>query len=335
MKKAGTPLPRLAFGNADAHESGDLDAFADAQRAVMPAIRGYESCGARRAFRHRSSTVRVGSVTLVASASTPVSVSVDDAPGTTLLVPWHGWNTSVIGGREHRWQAGESAMFVPGTRREGRSGVRSLLAIGFDPVRVAATAASMSGAGDRAVRNLDLRTPRAIPLAASRSPAMAMLRQVLPLVDLAGGDEDALRLVGLEDTLFRFLVLLLAPELLGSATAGPRCCRSTTALRRATDHIVAGLPGAIALADLERVSGLSARSLQLAFRREYGLSPRDWIRERRLLLARERIQRAAPGETVTGIALACGFARLGAFAAAYAARFGESPSATLARRLRS
>lgn len=325
------PLPRLAFGNADARVSRDLEAFAAAQRAVMPAIRRYEPCGRRRTFRHRAATLRIGDMKLVASASSPVSVAAEESGDSTLLFLLHGWSTSLIDGREHRWVAGESAMFLPGPRREGRSGVRSLLGITFDPDRLEATARAMLGRRGRRRLAIDLRTPRPIPIHASRSPAGAMLQKILPLVDLAECDESTLRLLGLDDMLYRLIAVLLSPEVLEEAFRPQRESRPAAVVRRVTDHILAHLPGPVVQTDLERVSGLSARSLQMAFHRVHGCSPRDWIRERRLLLARKRLENAAAADTVTAIALESGFTRPGSFSAAYAARFGEPPSKTLAR----
>lgn len=80
-------LPRLAFGNAAAVISHDLDTFTEAQRSVMPAVNRYEPLSNRKAFRHRSATVGIGDIRLVASASTPVAVDAGDSPETTLLVP--------------------------------------------------------------------------------------------------------------------------------------------------------------------------------------------------------------------------------------------------------
>lgn len=331
MVNVRPPLPRLAFGNADARESGDLEAFAAAQRAVMPAIRRYEPLGRRRTFRHRAATLRLADLTLVASASTPVAVAAAESADTTLLFPLRGWSTSLIDGHEHRWAAGEAAMFLPGSRREGRSGVRSLLGISFDPDRLERTARAMLGRRGKRRLAIDLETPRPIPIHPARSPAGAMLRTILPLVDLAGADESTLRLVGIDDMLYRLIALLLAPEALGEAFRPQRESRPAAAVRRVTDHILAHLPGPIGLTDLERVSGLSSRSLQLAFRRVHGTSPGGWIRERRLLMARERLENPAPADTVTAIAIASGFVRPGSFAAAYSARFGEPPSKTLAR----
>lgn len=53
---------------------------------------------------------------------------------------------------------------------------------------------------------------------------------------------------------------------------------------------------------------------------------------RRLAAARKRLLLATPPETVTSIALDCGFDHLGRFALGYRQLFGESPSRTAASR---
>jgi AraC-like DNA-binding protein len=325
------PLPRLAFGNAAAAVSRDLDAFTATQRSVMPAVTRYDPLSGRRAFQHRSATARIGDIRLVASASTPVAVAAGDSRETTLLVPFHGWSTSVIDGREHRWQAGACAMFVPGTGRTGTCSMRSMLAITVNPQRLQSTARGMLGPHGQGRLELCLQQARVIPLSASRSPALAILKQVLPLIDIGGRDEAGLRMLGIDDTLYRIVAMMLAPETLAPAFARGDTSPSAAAIARVTEYIVGHLDQPITLSDLERVSGLSARTLQVAFQRAYTCSPREWIRRRRLLVARDRLLKAAAGDTVATIARTCGFTRPASFAAAFTARFGESPSATLAR----
>jgi len=329
MAPAHPPLPRLAFGNATAQGSSDLDAFTTTQRLVMPAVTSYEPLSGRTAFRHLSAMVRIGDIRLVASASTPMAMAAGVSSETTLLIPFHGWSTSVIDGREHRWQAGNSAMLVPGSARTGESGVRSKLGITFNPQRLQAVAQAMLGPRGRL--DLGLHKPRVIPLTASRSPAMKLLKQVLPLIDLGGGSEANLRMLGLDDTLYRILAVMLAPDVLAAAFARGPTSQSSAVISRVTEYIVGHLDQPIALSDLERVSGLSARTLQVAFRKAHGCSPREWIRRRRLLVVRERLLVADKSTTVAAVALASGFTRPSSFAAAYTQRFGESPSDTLAR----
>lgn len=331
MAAVHPPLPRLAFGNALAQTSSDLDEFTAAQRLVMPTVTSYEPLSGRREFRHLLAAVCIGDIRLVASASTPMAMAAGDSFETTLLIPFHGWSTSVIDGREHRWQAGNSAMLVPGMGRTGTSGVRSKIGITFNAQRLQAVAHAMLGPRRRGRLDLGLNRPRVIPLSASRSPGMALLKQVLPLIDLGGGSEATLRMLGVDDMLYRIIAVMLAPEALAAAFARGPTSASSAAISQVTDYIVGHLDQPIALSDLERVSGLSARTLQLAFRKAHSCTPREWIKRRRLALAKERLLAADTSTTVAAVALACGFTRRSGFAAAYTQRFGESPSATLFR----
>jgi AraC-like DNA-binding protein len=61
-------------------------------------------------------------------------------------------------------------------------------------------------------------------------------------------------------------------------------------------------------------AGVGARSLQKAFEARRGMSPMRHVTERRFAAARQRLLRASPPETVTSIALDCGFDHMGRFA---------------------
>lgn len=90
----------------------------------------------------------------------------------------------------------------------------------------------------------------------------------------------------------------------------------------------------LSMAAVAREVGVGLRSLQLAFMEARAMGPRDVLLRMRLERARERLLTAGPADTVTSIALDCGFAHLGRFPAAYRTAFGELPTETLARRRR-
>ncbi|SEA99414.1 helix-turn-helix transcriptional regulator [Rubrimonas cliftonensis] len=77
--------------------------------------------------------------------------------------------------------------------------------------------------------------------------------------------------------------------------------------------------------------GVGVRALQLAFQTQRGCAPRTVLTEIRLGRARERLSEPDAATSVSDVALMCGFAHFGRFAAAYRARFGEAPSDTLRR----
>lgn len=325
-----TTLPPLAFGNARAVSRGGLAGLSDAQRTVHKALIAYEPLGREGAFAQRSASISIGGLRLVASAHTPVRVIVDRSEDATLIVPFSGWSTAVIEGREYRWRAGRSAMYLPGVARHGEAGMRSALAVAIDPVRLRKTARGLApGLSEDAILSL-LATPQLVPLSRNGFSFLKVLRRVCGLIDTCLDQPAQLALLGLDEMLYRGVTMMLLPEpSLAAPPAEPAAARRP--LDRACDHILAHLFEAIRLEDLEAASGLKARALQLAFRRRFGRSPREWIRDRRLDAARRRLAEPHPHRTITSVALECGFTRLASFSRAYAARFGEPPHATWAR----
>lgn len=101
------------------------------------------------------------------------------------------------------------------------------------------------------------------------------------------------------------------------------------------DWIDAHLAEPLTLGRLCEQAGVGARSLQLAFEARRQMSPMRYVAERRLAAAHTRLSKPCPADTVTSIALDCGFDHMSRFAQAYRGLFGELPSHTLARGLSS
>lgn len=91
------------------------------------------------------------------------------------------------------------------------------------------------------------------------------------------------------------------------------------------------LDRSLSLIDLERATGVSRERLYRDFHTHYGVSPIAHFRQLRFEHVRQRLERAAPGENVSSIAMDCGFQQLGRFSQEYKVRFGELPSRTLQR----
>jgi AraC-like DNA-binding protein len=82
--------------------------------------------------------------------------------------------------------------------------------------------------------------------------------------------------------------------------------------------------------ELAAAVGLSVRGLHAGFRAKTDLGPMTYLRLVRLARAHEDLLQAEPTTTtVTTVARRWGFAHLGRFSAAYAGRYGQSPSTTL------
>jgi AraC-like DNA-binding protein len=101
-------------------------------------------------------------------------------------------------------------------------------------------------------------------------------------------------------------------------------------LKRALEHLGEHHNQPVYLLELCRTLGVSARTLELLFKRNLGVSPMRYLKLRRLQQAQTRLRAADPHQSyVKSVALEAGFWDLGRFAVEYRRLFKESPSATL------
>lgn len=100
-------------------------------------------------------------------------------------------------------------------------------------------------------------------------------------------------------------------------------------VRKAEEFIRANLDTPIALADIAAASGVTPRALQLGFRNFRNTTPMESLRTERLRRVHQELMAAAPGASVTEVAIRWGFSHLGRFSQAYKNQYGQSPSTTL------
>jgi AraC-like DNA-binding protein len=193
-------------------------------------------------------------------------------------------------------------------------------------------AAALSGRASGAVEfapALDLATPGGRELSTRLAALMALAERLGPagrLSPLAAGDW--------RETLLDLLLHGQKHQLSEAIrTFSGRAERLPRALRTARDWIDANACMPLDLAELAGVSGLGIRALQLGFRRHFGMSISEMLLDLRLAELHARLLRAEPDASITEIAFDLGFTHLGRMAGAYRGKFGETPSATLRRRL--
>lgn len=108
--------------------------------------------------------------------------------------------------------------------------------------------------------------------------------------------------------------------------AAPRFVRPRV-VQRVLDFVEGHLTEPIALADIARTAGVSARALQIASRQHLGSTPMTVVRDLRLTRAHEELRESAPeSATVSTIATRWGFVHQGRFGQQYR---GCSPGETL------
>jgi AraC-like DNA-binding protein len=193
-------------------------------------------------------------------------------------------------------------------------------------------AAALSGKSAGAVEfdsAIDLNAPAARSLCAGLDELMTLAERLGP-----AGRLPAVAVADWRETLLDHLLNGQRHDLSDAITTfSGRAERLPRALRAARDCLEANAIEPLDLDQLACASGIGIRALQLGFRRHFGLSISEMLLDIRLAHLHARLLHAAPGASITDIAFDLGFTHLGRMAGAYREKFGETPSATLRRRV--
>ncbi|WP_369055872.1 AraC family transcriptional regulator [Kineococcus terrestris] len=178
----------------------------------------------------------------------------------------------------------------------------------------------------------------------SRGEVGRVLLATLPgAVVVPGPDPDLLALLarevqreaaGQEGVLDRLLDLLLVAALRAlpaAAGAGPAGTVTDPAVRAVLDLVHADPARAWTVELLARRAGLSRSALTRRFTAAVGVPPTTWLTHARLALGADLLL-ADPERTLAGVAREVGYATPFSFSAAFARRYGTSPSAYRAGR---
>jgi AraC-like DNA-binding protein len=240
-----------------------------------------------------------------------------------LHVPLSGGSRYRFGRQQTDVRPGQAMLLTAGNEFTRQSTPGTMVAV---QIKRTAWLAEMR-ARRLALSPLAMSAPRALPIAL---PAGGPLRAALTALLEASLDTvpDLRQRSACEAALVAELVGALAAE---SSSRGVPSHLAAKRIADLEDWIEAHLDEPITLGRLCQVAGVGQRTLQQAFAAKRGLSPMRFVMERRLAVARQRIERAAANETIAHVALAVGFPHLGRFAVQYREAFGESPSVTLRR----
>ena len=327
------PLPSIPFGQSSSKSFDDVRLCGDFLARLPDAPSQFDAIGPGREFRIKLRPVPIPDVTLLAGACTPKATShVSDR--LAVVIPFGTCATILrAGGRVHRWASPHHAFFIPaGERVAAESTTGSFVRLDIREAALQRIAKGMLGsrAGTPA---LDTSTTRTLAMHGQRVNWLSVIRGLCATVDAFECDAARLEAAGFDDVILRTVAMMLDPALAADDRLVGPPPRSFD-LEPLLEQIRANIGGRVTLADMERWSDRSARTIQLAFRTRFGIGPMEWLRDQRLDLIRDRLLAAPEGATIAEIARACGIPRLATLAPEYAKRFGELPSETLARRRR-
>jgi AraC-like DNA-binding protein len=134
----------------------------------------------------------------------------------------------------------------------------------------------------------------------------------------------------LPDQLVSIIAALACVAPVDQRSEQPQQQRGPAGMQAALDDLIAfiqaNLDQPLNLAVLENHTHYSKRALQYAFRQRLGCTPSQWIRSQRLDQAYQQLQHAEASDSVSRIALRCGYHSVSLFSLDFQQRFHIKPS---------
>ena len=322
---------RLAFGESCASIEHDPDIVAQKFGRYHPRLDSFEVKGDQRAFISKYSTVLLPDLTAIAFHRSPVLIERVDIPDFTLWLPTFG--TATLRSGRQIISVGRGIGFGLDTSRHRIIENDSVGGVLFklDRPRLSKVMETMAGSSVDTRHWWDREELRLLAFDNNRFPFMLFCDAMLGVLDTIAMNPALAQRLPVGDQFYRMVAMLLGSTF-GAETSGKRRGdASRREIERLCDFIDAKLMDPLTLTQLEAESGLSARVLQMQFRKHFGLTPMEWVRNRRLDLARTRLL-ADPTLMITSLSYELGFSSPSHFAAYYQRRFGELPSRVRSRK---
>jgi AraC-like DNA-binding protein len=324
-------LPPLAFGHRIAKSECSIAAMESKFSHAKGWETQYEPIGSHEKFVNQSVSLNINGLHVMAVAHTPMRTRVKAETTHSLFIPLSGKNNDyLVNGHRLTYGQGENAIFAPAGERFGQSGYRSVLIIDVNTARLQQTTAAMLGLDDPLCCEIDFGIPHSLKLRANDVALDEALMPLCGLIDQFCTSQNMLEKLAIDDSIYRIMAMMFQPDQLIEPDARVGKVADNR-LNAVCEYARANLGKTITLTELEQQSKLSARTLQNAFQKAYGYTPMQWIREQRYQRVHQRLLTAGSDESVIEIALSYNFLSSSKFAAGYKQRFGELPSATLAR----
>ena len=250
-----------------------------------------------------------------------------------IWIPLNGENQHNNHHGAFRLAEGENILFDQSHEKSVKSSKGSSVAIGIDLIRLNDTINAMNGSEPETDHQLSKEGSVVLPLFMCGISFNQIFLNIFNQIDQLNGQPGALTISGIDEIIYRTLVLMMNKNLLEDHHANDRKDYGVrTEIRRLCEYLKTHLEDQINLTTMEKISGLSSRSLQYGFRKYFGCRPCEWLRNERLNLAKTKLTNSNDNMNITTLVYDLGFPSASLFSKYYKEKFGEKPSETLARK---
>lgn len=327
-------LPDLAFGEDRATISLDAKAMTETISRSVPAINIIDPSsrhGGDQGFYNKSVSLSIGTLNLLASASTACiyDIGANDS-NIQITIPFYGEAETHIGGEKCRIKAHETGSILGHYRRAvGFHGAINSLIISPCGGKLNAVAKTMRAAGESSQTDLCLDRTRELNLRRKGYSISAYFMALSRLVNDLIEHPQVLDKISFDDLIYRQLVMLLVPETPAESDRNKAADTIDHAFDMICDQSLARLDKPLTRTEMEKLSGLDAKSFAKQFRLRFGCSAMEWQRRERLEIARKRLLNGDKVISIAQLSTDTGFMNAKSFSAHYRRQFHERPDETL------
>ena len=271
-------------------------------------------------FEKIGANAKLGEVRIGVQARSAMRVSFNEKPCRTLILCLAGSSHVESNGVRYDLRAGSEALLGVGGGGWAEMGAGASALVTFEASAVNEAIGSINASQDQSLPDHETLMDSSIMVRRGHEKSIT---GALRLAMLASEREGFMSEAMAADLVLRAIALMII-DALNLRELGASERDGSRAASKARGYMLDRLGEDVTLTQLERIAGVSRRTLQMHFRRIYGMSPLQYLREQRLFAARDMLL-GAPGKRITDIALACGFTHLSNFNALFRERFGATP----------
>jgi AraC-like DNA-binding protein len=329
-------LPPLPFGEELATTIDNFDYFKKWLYSFTNSIVNLKCLEKNNEFKVKSFELDINGLIITSIASTPqYGEFLADPSNPTLLIPFSGEVERIINNEKIKQMGGKHASVTGFQNYIGTELTNtSWLMFSLDLVKLEKTAQSMLGE-KISLSDLNLYDPYPISLQYYTVNFMNKFKHLCILIQTYlkySNYKNILESLNIDDLIYRQIVMLLRADLFFEYKDLQNQSNNTISnkvIKDILEFVDSHIYEKITLSDLEHISNMSSRNIQLIFKKELRMSPLTFIREHRLELVHKKLKNADKKDTVTSIAIAYGFHNHSQFTKYYSNKFGVLPSQTL------
>lgn len=321
-------MQKLVFG--DNHTLGSYNPIfvATQLQKIVPSLKYVDKFDNTSNFFAKSYNINLNSLKLCANYMSPSRINASSSNGHTLMIPIRGNCTTIVENKRFLWGENSFAYLKP--KCEGNSisnQSRSLVLIDLDFNKFNSYAKTMLGYKSKE-SFFNFENPKLIPLKYNGISFDIIFKQLFKIVDLHIDSIENLEKTRFDEVIYRTIVMMFLAKkiftedkkLLNRNKTSTSCIKLINELKNEDFFAF------MSLTDLENFLDLSTRNLQLLFKKNFNMTPTQFLREQKLKHAKKLITESNGNVNITQIATEVGFLNFSQFSKYYKDYHGILPS---------